>query len=170
MKQSTTREHPLLESLTARLRSAVPEQQELTLVHGDFHVRNVITSPVSGEIVAVLDWELATLGDPLADIGSLLAYWVQRDDWVGSSRPPRCRDSRPVRNWRKPIWRRPRATPSALQFWYALGLWKVAIIAEGILRRALDQPQNRAAVGSPTVERIDSLVAKAVEVADTAGI
>ena len=60
--------------------------------------------------------------------------------------------------------------PAALRFWYALGLWKVAIIAEGILRRTLDQPQNKAAAGTPTVERIDSLIAKAVEVADAAGI
>jgi len=58
---------------------------EVTLVHGDFHVCNVITSRATGEIVAVLDWELATLGDPLADIGSLLAYWVQQDDRIGST-------------------------------------------------------------------------------------
>ena len=60
--------------------------------------------------------------------------------------------------------------PEALQFWLALGLWKVAIIAEGILRRAQDEPQNRAPAGNPSAERIDSLVANAVEVADAAGI
>ncbi|MFF4658549.1 hypothetical protein [Streptomyces sp. NPDC001381] len=46
-------------------------------------------------------------------------------------------------------------------------LWKVAIIAAGVMRRAMDEPRNRAASGTPTAERIDALVAKAHEVADT---
>ncbi|WP_228472822.1 phosphotransferase family protein [Streptomyces cyaneochromogenes] len=69
-ERSRTRELPALEDLTGRLVAAVPEQRELTLVHGDFHVRNVITSYDSGEVTAVLDWELSTLGDPLADMGT----------------------------------------------------------------------------------------------------
>jgi hypothetical protein len=51
-----------------------------------------------------------------------------------------------------------------------MGLWKVAIIAEGVMRRAMDEPRNKAASGTPTAERIDALVAKAHEAADTAGI
>jgi aminoglycoside phosphotransferase (APT) family kinase protein len=74
-RRSKTRELPALEALTQRLWDGVPDQRETTLVHGDFHIRNVITSPDSGEVVAVLDWELSTLGDPLADLGTLLAYW-----------------------------------------------------------------------------------------------
>ncbi|MET0819688.1 MAG: phosphotransferase family protein, partial [Aeromicrobium sp.] len=68
---SRTRELPALDRLTDLLRSTMPEQHELTLVHGDFHVRNVIADPATGALRAVLDWELSTLGDPLADIGSL---------------------------------------------------------------------------------------------------
>lgn len=170
-EQSKTRELPALESLTGRLRAAVPPQREVTLVHGDFHVRNVITSRVSGEIVAVLDWELATLGDPLADIGSLLAYWVQKDDRIGGTFTATALPGFPAREeLAKTYLEETGRDPDALQFWFALGLWKVAIIAEGILRRAQDEPQNRAAAGTPSTERIDSLIAKAVEVADAAGI
>ena len=44
-------------------------------MHGDFHIRNVMIDPAAASVKAVLDWELSTLGDPLADIGSTLAYW-----------------------------------------------------------------------------------------------
>ncbi len=74
---SKTREVPKLDELTRRLTAAAPEQHELTLVHGDFHLRNVITARETGEVIAALDWELCTLGEPLADIGSLLAYWSE---------------------------------------------------------------------------------------------
>ena len=57
-----------------------------------------------------------------------------------------------------------------LKYWYALGLWKVAVIAEGVMRRGIDEPQNKAASGTPTVHRIDALVQKAREVAEDAGI
>ena len=120
------------------------------MVHGDFHVRNVITSRVTGEIVAVLDWELATLGDPLADIGSLLAYWVQQDDRIGSTFTATALPGFPTREELAMTYLEESGRdPEALQFWFALGLWKVAIIAEGILRRAQDEPQNRAAAGTP---------------------
>ena len=74
-QHSKTRESADLDALTARLAAAIPEQRELTLVHGDFHMRNVIVSPEDGSVASVLDWELCTLGDPLADVGTLLAYW-----------------------------------------------------------------------------------------------
>ena len=60
--------------------------------------------------------------------------------------------------------------PSAVGFWHALGLWKIAIIAEGIVRRTTQEPQNRAAGGTPSVERIDALVARATNVAWAAGL
>jgi len=50
------------------------------------------------------------------------------------------------------------------------GLWKLAIIAEGVMRRAMDQPQNKAAAGTPAIAQIDAPVHKACEIADSAGI
>ncbi|HLT10352.1 MAG TPA: phosphotransferase family protein, partial [Micromonosporaceae bacterium] len=61
-EHSRTRALPELDDLTRRLAAAVPEQTELSLVHGDFHLRNVIVSRENGEVIGVLDWELSTLG------------------------------------------------------------------------------------------------------------
>jgi aminoglycoside phosphotransferase (APT) family kinase protein len=168
---SKTRELPDLDDLTRRLICAAPAHQELTLVHGDFHLRNVITSYTTGEVIAVLDWELSTLGDPLADMGSLLAYWPAPGEDTAGDFAAAALDGFPDR---AEMARRYLAATGrdakTLKYWYALGLWKVAVIAEGVMRRAIDEPQNKAASGTPTVQRIDALVRKAREVAEDAGI
>ncbi|MGB3331547.1 MAG: phosphotransferase family protein [Mycobacterium sp.] len=171
-EQSKTRELPALDDLTRRLTAAVPPQQELTLVHGDFHLRNVITSPESGEVIAVLDWELSTLGDPLADMGSLLAYWPQvGEEHIAGEFVISTLEGFPDRAELARVYLEETGRDAAsLQFWHALGLWKVAIIAEGIVRRVLDNPANKAAAGTPITAWIDALVDKAREVADEAGI
>jgi aminoglycoside phosphotransferase (APT) family kinase protein len=170
-EKSRTRDLPELDELTARLVAAVPPQRELTLVHGDFHLRNVIVSAPRGEVVSVLDWELCTLGDPLADLGTLLAYWPQPGE-VGSG--VLSLSSQPGFPTREELAAAYLAASgrdgSALGFWHALGLWKIAIIAEGVLRRALDEPRNRAAALTPTAEQVDALVARSRAVADEAGI
>ncbi|ORW12984.1 aminoglycoside phosphotransferase [Mycolicibacter longobardus] len=171
-EKSKTRELPALDDLTRRLAAAVPSQQELTLVHGDFHLRNVITSPDSGEVIAVLDWELSTLGDPLADMGSLLAYWPQPgEEHIAGEFVISTLDGFPDRAELARVYLEETGRDAeTLQYWHALGLWKVAIIAEGIVRRVLDNPANKAAAGTPITAWIDALVDKAREVADEAGI
>ena len=82
-EQSKTRELPELDDLTRRLVAAAPEQRELSLVHGDFHLRNAIVSRGTGAVIGVLDWELSTLGDPLADMGTMLAYWPEPGEEMG---------------------------------------------------------------------------------------
>jgi aminoglycoside phosphotransferase (APT) family kinase protein len=52
----------------------------VTLLHGDYHLQNVILTAGAADVGAVLDWELSTLGDPLADLGTLLAYWPRTSD------------------------------------------------------------------------------------------
>lgn len=169
---SKTRELPELDDLTRRLVAAVPPQQELTLVHGDFHIRNVITSRNGGTVTAVLDWELSTLGDPLADMGSLLAYWPQPgEEHIAGEFVVTTLDGFPDRAELARVYLEQTGRDAAtLQYWHALGLWKVAIIAEGIVRRVLDTPENKAAAGTPITAWIDALVRKAREVADQAGI
>ncbi len=170
-EQSKTRELPELDALTKRLTSAMPEQHEVSLVHGDFHLRNVITSHTTGDVAAVLDWELSTLGDPLADMGSMLAYWPEAgEDTVGDFAATAL-EGFPSRDELASVYLEETGRdPAALKYWHALGLWKVAVIAEGVMRRAMDEPQNRAADGTPTVEAIDALVRSAARVADEAGI
>lgn len=171
-EKSKTRELPALDDLTRRLVAAAPPQHELTLVHGDFHLRNVITSPQSGQVVAVLDWELSTLGDPLADMGSLLAYWPEPgEEDIAGEFVLSTLDGFPDRAELARVYLEQTGRDAAtLQYWHALGLWKVAIIAEGIVRRVMDNPANKAAAGTPITGWIDALVCKAREVADDAGI
>ncbi|QJY48062.1 phosphotransferase family protein [Pseudonocardia broussonetiae] len=170
-ERSRTADLPALDALTRRLTGAAPEQHETTLVHGDFHLRNMIVAPGSGEVVAVLDWELSTLGHPLADLGSLLAYWVEPgeeglDDFVPSTLPGFPSRTVLVEEYAGASGR----DTSAIGYWHALGLWKLAVIAQGVLRRAQDDPRNRASEGTPTGAGIARLVDRAHAVADTAGL
>lgn len=170
-EQSKTRDIPELDALTRRLTAAIPEQHETTLVHGDFHLRNVMVDPTTGQVTAALDWELSTLGDPLADIGSTLAYWPQSTDVAVLGDPVETMDGFPTRDELASAYLATTGRDAqALKYWHALGLWKVAIIAEGVFRRAQDNPANRAAAGVPTPEHVDAFVARAVAVADEAGL
>ena len=168
---SKTRELPALDQLTARLSGAAPEQRELTLVHGDFHLRNVIIAPDDGSVRAALDWELSAVGDPLADLGTLLAYWPSSGEATAGGFNASALPGFPERDELVSAYvAQTGRDASGLGFWHALGLWKVAIIAEGIVRRTMDAPQNRAAEGTPTVEQIDALVERATAVAAAAGL
>src|SRR5580704_10671771 len=74
---SKTREVPGYDQLVARLTATLPPEGETTLVHGDFRLDNVLVTVASPpRILAVVDWEMATLGDPLADLGLTLVYWT----------------------------------------------------------------------------------------------
>lgn len=166
-EQSRTRDLPELDRLTARLRERSPDPAEIVLVHGDCHLRNVIFDPADASIQAVLDWELSTLGDPLADLGTLLAYWPQAGD------PPTLRfDASEVSGFvtrEELVQAYASATGrdvSAVPFWHALGVWKVAIIMEGVRRRQLDEPRNVSASGHFPAEAVDGIVAYAHAVLD----
>ncbi|MCW2829641.1 MAG: acyl-CoA dehydrogenase [Aeromicrobium sp.] len=78
LEASRSRELPGMDELVASLESAVPDSGDHTIVHGDYRLDNVLvdTDPGSGQdtVTAVLDWEMSTLGDPLADLAVLLAY------------------------------------------------------------------------------------------------
>ena len=67
---------PAVDALAAELVAAVPASTPGTVVHGDYRLDNVVLDPADpGRVAAVLDWEMSTLGDPLADLGLLLVYW-----------------------------------------------------------------------------------------------
>jgi aminoglycoside phosphotransferase (APT) family kinase protein len=78
---STTREIPAYNDLVARLTAGLPESADGTLVHGDFRLDNtLVTLGEPARIAAVVDWEMSTLGDPLADLGLTLSYWADSGD------------------------------------------------------------------------------------------
>lgn len=78
-----TRDLPAMEALRGRIEEALaplPTDLPWSLVHGDYRLDNVILAPASAEVRAVLDWEMSTLGDPLADLALTLVYWTQGSD------------------------------------------------------------------------------------------
>jgi aminoglycoside phosphotransferase (APT) family kinase protein len=80
-ERSKAADLPALDSLRDALVAKLPAQRASAIVHGDYRLDNTILHPTNpGEIVAVLDWEMSTLGDPFSDLGALLAYWSEADD------------------------------------------------------------------------------------------
>jgi aminoglycoside phosphotransferase (APT) family kinase protein len=76
-----TRDIPAVERVGEWLRTNLPESPPATIVHGDFRLGNVMMGPTSpARIVAIFDWEMSTIGDPLADLGYLTTLWTDRDD------------------------------------------------------------------------------------------
>jgi aminoglycoside phosphotransferase (APT) family kinase protein len=79
-ERSKTREQPAVDELGRRLQAALPESGPPTIVHGDYRLDNTMLVPDDlGRVIAVLDWEMSTLGDPLADLGLFLLYWGSAD-------------------------------------------------------------------------------------------
>lgn len=79
-QHTKTRELPAFEQLTQWLSAAVndvPKDLQVTIVHGDYRLENLVVDPASKDISAVLDWEMSTQGDPLMDLALLLVYWEQ---------------------------------------------------------------------------------------------
>lgn len=169
---SRTRKLPQLDEMTELLRRRIPKQLETRLVHGDFHIRNIIVDPVQGSVRAILDWELSTLGDPLADIGALLAYWPESGDgdtllFEGISALPGFVSREEIAETYLEATSRSRRD---LAYWHVLGLWKIAVILEGVLRRALDHPENAAEGGAPSPAMVESLIERAWIVAEDSGL
>ncbi len=137
LTQGRTRELPLLDELHARLSADIPPQGPAAIVHGDYRLDNVIVDPTTGEVQAVLDWELTTLGDPLADAGLLQVYWAQAGDpTLPLPDAPTLVPGFPSRA--DAVARYAAASGrdlSALPYYVAFGYWKLACILEGVYAR-----------------------------------
>jgi aminoglycoside phosphotransferase (APT) family kinase protein len=133
---------PEIDELIRRLDGAVPEQGPPAIVHGDYNFRNVMLDATdAGQIVAVFDWEMATLGDPLADLGLLLAYWGRQDGVPpfttrGETSPVSGPQDWPTNAELVELYARAggRAV-DAIDFYVVLALYKLAVIIEGIYAR-----------------------------------
>ena len=136
-EKSKTRDLPLVDEVADRLARRIPDAGPARIVHGDYRLDNAIVSPDDGAVRAVLDWELCTLGDPLADVGLLLVYWTEpEDDFSPLSWAPTTAPGFPGR---KEVAARYAARSgrdlSEIDYYVALGLWKVAVILEGVYAR-----------------------------------
>ena len=135
-EKSKTREIPLVEEVADRLAASIPASGPARIVHGDYRLDNTLVSPDDGSVQAVLDWELCTLGDPLADVGMLLVYWTEPgDDFAAVWSATAC----PGFPDRKEVAARYGAASgrdlSEIDYYVALGYWKIATILEGVYAR-----------------------------------
>jgi aminoglycoside phosphotransferase (APT) family kinase protein len=135
-EKSKTRELPAIDRVHDRLAARIPEQGPATIVHGDYRLDNMILAP-SGEVAAVVDWELCTLGDPLADVGLLMCYWPKPGEETRSlGEPANLAPGFPIREELAARYaERSGRDLSQLDFYVALGYWKLAIILEGVYAR-----------------------------------
>jgi aminoglycoside phosphotransferase (APT) family kinase protein len=140
-ERSKVAETPIIETLLERLGRAIPPRSDATLVHGDYRLGNVALDPEDpGRIAAVYDWEMATLGDPLADLGYCLIYWVEPGDpndhfgayAVTALEGFHSRDEL-VAQYARASGR----DVESIDFYRVLALTKLAVISEGIYARHL---------------------------------
>jgi aminoglycoside phosphotransferase (APT) family kinase protein len=138
-----TRPLPDLEKLGVWLHDNKPESQTTTIVHGDYKLDNVIyaASPPP-RLLAILDWEMSTLGDPLADLGWMTSFWLDPDDpsddllarTASVTRLPGfLRRTDLVARYADAAGR----DVSALDWYIVLAIWKLAILLEGSYARHL---------------------------------
>jgi aminoglycoside phosphotransferase (APT) family kinase protein len=165
-EKSKTRELPAIDAIHERLAARIPEQGPATIVHGDYRLDNMILTP-AGEVSAVVDWELCTLGDPLADVGLLMVYWPEAgEDDISLGQPATMAPGFPKRDELKARYAaRSGRDLSQLDFFVALGYWKLAIILEGVYARYAAGQYGKV---DPGIEAFARLVERLAEAADEA--
>jgi aminoglycoside phosphotransferase (APT) family kinase protein len=167
-EKSKTGEIPLVDEVHERLVARIPEQGPATIVHGDYRLDNMILDD-SGEIAAVVDWELCTLGDPLADVGMLMVYWSEEGDpLMPLFEAPTLAAGFPSRDeLRDRYAERSGRDLSQLDFYVALGSWKLAIILQGVYARfARGQYGEGTAEGAEEFAKIVERLAEAADEAE----
>jgi aminoglycoside phosphotransferase (APT) family kinase protein len=151
-RQSKTRELPAVDRVHDFLKERIPPQGKASVVHGDYRLGNCITQK-PGRIAAVLDWEICTLGDPLADLGYVLATWPHPDDPIQTAPgthagPPSLAPGMPSREEVLERYaRRSGRDLSRIDFYLAFAYWKSACIIEGVYSRYVG-----GALGETTVD------------------
>lgn len=135
---SSSRDVPGLAELGQRLAETVPPSRGHALVHGDYKLDNVVVDPADGAIVAVLDWEMATLGDPLTDLVNLQLWWEGVFDADGQpfAPVPAAEPAFPSSDRLLEAYAdRTGADLTALPWYMGLACYKLAAIFEGIYFR-----------------------------------
>jgi aminoglycoside phosphotransferase (APT) family kinase protein len=164
---SKTRDVPALERVFERLQADVPEQGPATIVHGDYRLDNCLVGD-DGRIAAVLDWEICTLGDPLADLGLLMVYWTDPEDESAAllTAPTALPGFLRRKDLLQRYAERSGRDLSAIDYYTAFGYWKLACIVEGVYARYRGGAMGSEASGfeafATQVERLAAAAEEAV--------
>jgi len=139
-EKSKTRELATMDEAHALLEAKMPEQVSTAIVHGDFRMGNFLTNGAKGRIEAVLDWELCTLGDPLADVGYLMNDWNGPDDRrpTASGTGLSATSCGGFPNREEILARYEELTgysTKGVDYYRAFQYWRLAAIVEGVLSR-----------------------------------
>ena len=130
-----THEVPAMDESTRLLAERMPEQVGCSIVHGDYRLGNMITN--DGKVSAVLDWELCTLGDPLADVGYLLNSWVapgeREEDLTPTSAGGFCSRETLSERYAQSTGR----DLADINYYRAFSHWRLAAINQGVYKRYL---------------------------------
>jgi len=166
-EKSKTRELPAIDSVHDALAARIPAQGPATIVHGDYRLDNMILTE-AGEVAAVVDWELCTLGDPLADVGLLMAYWPERgEETIALGQPANLAPGFPTREEIAGRYAERSARDlSDLNFFVALGYWKLAIILEGVYARYAAGGYGKVDEGFKAFAQLVERLAEAAEAAE----
>jgi len=137
---SQTHDLPEVARIAAWMQEHLPASSDAALIHNDYKYDNVVLAPDDiTRIVGVLDWEMTTIGDPLADLGTTLAYWVDADDpedlqrirWCPSTYPGSMRRAELVERYARKTGR----DVSRIDFYLVLARFKLAVIVQQIYFR-----------------------------------
>jgi aminoglycoside phosphotransferase (APT) family kinase protein len=169
-EHNKTREVPVVEEVGDWLAKNLPASPESTIVHGDYRLGNVmVAAEPPPSLVAIFDWELSTIGDPLADLGYLTVTWVEPDDPADMSFSSLSAATRRggfltrdelVARYEDKSGR----SMSALNWYQALALWKAAVFMEGNYKRFTSGASDDEYLASFD-EGVPALAEKAREVA-----
>jgi aminoglycoside phosphotransferase (APT) family kinase protein len=141
--QSKTRELPLMDAVREALQARLPPPSAATIAHGDYRLSNCMMRP-DGSVAGVLDWELCTLGEPMADLGGLLGYWHDPDapheggDPLTTGLPGFLSASEMAGLYAQ----RMGVSLSTVNYYRAFAQWRLACIGEGVYARYLAGQQG----------------------------
>jgi aminoglycoside phosphotransferase (APT) family kinase protein len=152
-ENSRTRDLPVVDRVAAHLAANVPAQHGVAIAHGDYRFGNCITDVATARVVAVLDWELCTLGDPLADLGYLGVYWAGPD---GESRQNDPTSLPGFPTYRHVVERYAAATGrdvTGIDYYVAFSSFRLAVISEGVYARYLNGAMGQQHDVGPLLEQ-----------------
>ena len=127
----------LIEAVGAELSAQIPSQQRVSVVHGDYRLDNTVLDE-SGRVRAILDWEICTLGDPMADLGLLMVYWAEPSDPTVSLlgvAPTTAKGFASRDQVLEAYASHSTLDLSHVAYYQAFGYWKLACIMQGVFAR-----------------------------------